>query len=164
MQAFATGDIEASIAAHDARCSHDEAHSKAGGYIKSIVFGGLDGIITTFAVVSGAVGGGLSVDVILILGFSSVIADAVSMGVGDALSTKAENEYIHMEKRREEWEFQNNPAGEIQEMVDLYVQKGMEEEDAQVVITKMAKYKASSENRTTPMSLRARPRIRASGV
>ena len=51
-----------------------------------------------FAVVAGAVGGGLGTDVILILGFSSVFADAVSMGIGDALSTKSENDYILMEK------------------------------------------------------------------
>ena len=44
--------------------------------------------------VAGAVGGGLSTEVILILGFSSVFADALSMGVGDALSTKAEKELI----------------------------------------------------------------------
>lgn len=93
---------------------------------------GLDGIITTFAVVAGATGGGLDVHTILILGFSNIFADALSMGVGDALSTKAENEFILGEKMREEWEMKNNPEGEIDEMVDLYVEKGMSKEDAQV--------------------------------
>jgi DNA damage-binding protein 1 len=99
------------------------------------------GIITTFAVVAGGIGGKLSVDTILILGFSSVVADAISMGVGDALSTKSENEYILAERDREAWEFKNNPEGEIEEMVDLYVQKGCEREDAQIIVEKMAKYK-----------------------
>ena len=48
-------------------------------------------------------GAGLSVEVILILGFSSIFADAVSMGAGDAMSTKAENDYIMMERKREKW-------------------------------------------------------------
>jgi len=39
----------------------------------------------------------------MILGFSSIFADAVSMGAGDAMSTKAENDYILAEKSREEW-------------------------------------------------------------
>ena len=75
-----------------------EHHSKTGEFVKSIVLGGLDGIVTTFAVVSGATGGNLSTGVILVLGFSNIFADALSMGVGDALSTKAENEYILKEK------------------------------------------------------------------
>lgn len=140
-QAHKDGDLEASKAAHDSKISHSEDHSKVGGYIKSIVFGGLDGIITTFAVVAGAAGGGLSVDVILILGFSSVFADAVSMGVGDALSTKAENEYILAEKRREEWELENYPEGEIEEMIDLYESKGLPRKDAETVIKIMAQHK-----------------------
>ena len=99
------------------------------------------GIITTFAVVAGGIGGKLSVDTILILGFSSVLADAISMGVGDALSTKAENEYILAERKREQWEFEHNPEGEIEEMVDLYVAKGCEREDAVMIINTMSKYK-----------------------
>merc|ERR1719276_421039 len=63
------------------------------------------------------------------------------MGVGDALSTKSENEYILAERNRESWEFKNNPEGEIEEMIDLYVQKGCDREDAQIIVEKMAKYK-----------------------
>ena len=140
--AYSKGDLEASIQAHTDK-SHGEDHSQVGGHIKSIVFGGMDGIITTFAVVAGAVGGGLGTEVILILGFSSVFADAVSMGVGDALSTKSENEYILMEKAREKWELDNNPKGEIEEMIDLYVNKGMSKEDATECINRMAKYLSS---------------------
>ena len=137
--AYDKGDIEASKLAHATK-THGEDHSKVGGHIKSIVFGGMDGIITTFAVVAGAVGGGLGTDVILILGFSSVFADAVSMGIGDALSTKSENDYILMEKAREKWELENHPEGEIEEMIDLYVGKGMSKEDATECINRMAKY------------------------
>lgn len=139
-EAYDNNDLEASKAAH-ANKTHVEDHSKVGGRIKSVVFGGLDGIITTFAVVAGGIGGKLSVDTILILGFSSVLADAISMGVGDALSTKAENEYILAERKREQWEFENNPQGEIEEMVDLYVAKGCERSDAEQIIKTMSKYK-----------------------
>jgi len=61
-------------------------------HIKSIVYGGLDGIITTFAVVSGVIGAQLNPSIILILGFANLIADGISMAVGDYLSTKAEQE------------------------------------------------------------------------
>ena len=56
-------------------------------YAKSIVYGGMDGIVTTFAVVAGAVGGNLGIKPILILGFSNLLADGFSMAVGDYLSS-----------------------------------------------------------------------------
>lgn len=63
------------------------------------------------------------------------------MGVGEFLSTKAENEWILSERKRELWEMENYPEGEIQEMIDIYTSKGMAVEDATVVIHTMAKYK-----------------------
>ena len=64
-----------------------------------------------------------------------------SMGVGEFLSSKATNEWILSERRREEWEMENYPEGEIREMIDIYKQKGMSHEDAKLVIETMAKYK-----------------------
>lgn len=63
------------------------------------------------------------------------------MGVGEFLSSKATNEWILSERKREEWEMENYPEGEIQEMIDIYKEKGMEHEDAKLVIETMAKYK-----------------------
>ena len=63
-----------------------------------------------------------------------------SMGVGEFLSSKANNEWILSEKKREEWEMENYREGEIQEMIDIYVNKGLTLEDATLVIETMAKY------------------------
>ena len=63
------------------------------------------------------------------------------MGVGEFLSSKAENEWILSEREREAWEMDNYPDGEIREMEDLYIEKGMEREDAEAVVKIMAKYK-----------------------
>lgn len=146
-------DIVASKAAHDVTIqmadgttsstmalAPAEAHTKAGEQMKSMLFGGLDGIITTFAVVAGAGGGGLSVPVVLIMGFSSLIADALSMGVGDALSSKAEKEVAARERKREAWELENYPEGEKREMVELYVSRGVPEADAATIVETMAKH------------------------
>lgn len=66
--------------------------------IKSIVYGGMDGIITTFAVVSGVAGAGLNPAIALIMGFANLIADGISMGIGDYSSTRAEDEYNNKDK------------------------------------------------------------------
>ncbi len=52
------------------------------------MFGGVDGIITTFSVVAGTTGAGLSSGVVIILGIANLFADGISMGVGDYLSSK----------------------------------------------------------------------------
>jgi hypothetical protein len=63
------------------------------------------------------------------------------MGVGEFLSSKAENEWILSERQREEWEMENYPEGEISEMIEIYEEKGMSNADAKLVVETMAKYK-----------------------
>lgn len=146
--AFSTRDPEASAVAHGTKAvahgtkgrSHTEAHVQGGEYVKLLVFGGLDGILTSFAIVAGAAGVGLSVKAVLGIGISNVLADALAMAVGEYLSTKSEKEYIHEERSREAWEFQNFPDGECAEMVEIFVSRGMSQADAEDVIGKMARY------------------------
>lgn len=118
-----------------------EQHEQSGSQLKGIVFGGLDGILTSFAIIAGSVGANLSPVAMLALGVSNVLADALSMGAGEFLSSRSYNAYVTKEREREAWELQNYPAGEIAEMVELFVARGMSREDAEVVIQRMAKYK-----------------------
>lgn len=61
-------------------------------YLSEFVYGGIDGAVTTFAVVAGATGAKFSATVVIILGFANLIADGFSMGVGSYLSSKSEIE------------------------------------------------------------------------
>jgi len=61
-------------------------------YVSDIIYGANDGIITTFAIVAGAVGASLDSGVILILGFAGLFADAFSMGASNYLGNKSEKE------------------------------------------------------------------------
>jgi VIT1/CCC1 family predicted Fe2+/Mn2+ transporter len=136
-QAYTAGNVDASRAAHIG--DHDEKHhSVVGGHIKSIVYGGLDGIITTFAVVSGATGGRLDASVILILGISNMFADGGSMGIGAALASRADKEMVLRERDREKWEMENFPEGEIAEMVEIYTDRGLAPDVAETVVRGMA--------------------------
>ena len=76
--------------------------------IKSVIYGGLDGIITTFAVVAGVQGADLSAQVILALGFGNLLADAISMGAGDYLSDKAEYDLATMQSKSIESSMKDN--------------------------------------------------------
>jgi len=128
---YTKNDKNASAGAHDPEHIADvyrEASEEHGGsgskYIGDFIFGGLDGIITTFAVVSGVVGANLGSNVILILGLANLLADGFSMAVGAYLSSKSENEYYQKERQRELWEVENYPEGEKAELYEIYLQKG----------------------------------------
>jgi VIT1/CCC1 family predicted Fe2+/Mn2+ transporter len=132
--AYRDGNPELSRKAHDEESQSGEPHHEGGQRIKSLVYGGLDGIITTFAVVAGVAGAQLNVGIVLIMGFANLIADGISMAVGDYLSSKAENEYNAAERRREEWEVDNYPQGEKKEL-----NKGMTLNDAEQVVEIISK-------------------------
>lgn len=58
-------------------------------YLPEFVYGGIDGTITTFAVVAGALGASLSSSIVIILGCANLVADGFSMAVANYLSTKS---------------------------------------------------------------------------
>lgn len=138
-KAYQTGDAEASKHAHLAT-AQEEHKTTQGKYIKSIIYGGLDGIITTFAVVAGVIGAALTPIIVLILGFANLIADGISMGIGDYLSSKSEREYVRDERRREAWEVKHFPEGEKREMIEIYQGKGIPEPDAKIIVETLARY------------------------
>jgi DNA damage-binding protein 1 len=140
--AYKKGDVKASIAAH-ANAQHEENHGEEGSeYVKSLVFGGLDGIVTTFAIVATGAGANQTVGTVLLFGFAGLIADGISMGLGDYFSTIAQTDFALLEKSREEWEYDNYREGEIKEMVDLYHNKySMTVEDATAIVSVYSKYK-----------------------
>jgi VIT1/CCC1 family predicted Fe2+/Mn2+ transporter len=106
--------------------------------IEDFVYGALDGSVTTFAVVAGVVGASLPPSVILIMGFANLFADGFAMAVGNYISSKSRIEYVESERKREEKEIESLPKKKIQEISDIYYEKGFRNElldDISKVIT-----------------------------
>ena len=59
-------------------------------YIRDLVYGATDGVITTFAIVAGVTGGTLTARTVLVLGVANLLADGLSMGVGNYLAIRSE--------------------------------------------------------------------------
>ena len=95
-------------------------------YIAEFVYGGIDGVITTFAVVAGSAGAELAVPIVLILGFANLIADGFAMSVGSYFSAKSENESYEKHKAVEYWEIENLRDKEVEEIREIYEAKGFE--------------------------------------
>jgi VIT1/CCC1 family predicted Fe2+/Mn2+ transporter len=135
--AFARGDRHAAAKAHDPKriAQAAEEHGGAGSqYLGEMVYGGLDGIVTTFAVVSGVAGADLGLNVVLIMGLANLFADGFSMATGAYLSAKSELEYYERERHREAWEVEHFPDGERAELYELYRQHGYPEDDARQLV------------------------------
>lgn len=134
-------DRELSVAVHEparisaAYRSAEEQH--AGGvsqYIGEVVYGGIDGIVTTFAVVSGVAGAELGASVILIMGLANLLADGFSMATGAYLSSKSEQELYAKERERELWEMENLPEGERREHHEIFLKRGYSEQEARQLV------------------------------
>ena len=93
-------------------------------YLGEFVYGGIDGSITTFAVVAGAAGAELSSAIVLILGFANLLADGFSMSIGAYLSSKSEQENYEKHKKVEYWEVENLPEIEREEIREIFRTKG----------------------------------------
>jgi len=109
---------------HSHQKHHVEKHSNVGEVVKSIVFGGLDGIITTFAVVSAAVGSGMSFFELIVVGFANVVGDAFGMGLGDFFSTRAEWERDDKTRKNYRWKFDVFPEEQKKLMIKTFLLKG----------------------------------------
>lgn len=136
-KAYAERDLEASESAHTAEriaAAREEHGSERAAYIGDMVYGGLDGIITTFAVVSGVAGAQLGGEIVLILGLANLLADGFSMATGAFLSLKSEQEYYQREWEREAWEVEHFPEGERFEMVEIYQDQGYTEQEANELV------------------------------
>lgn len=98
-------------------------------YLRDFVYGGIDGAVTTFAVVAGTIGASLSTRVILILGAANLIADGFSMAASNFLGTRTEREDYKRLEKIERRHIEINPEGEREEIRQIYAEKGFDGAD-----------------------------------
>lgn len=98
-------------------------------YLRDWVFGGIDGAVTTFAIVAGVAGAALSTKVILILGAANLLADGFSMAAGNYSGVKAEKDDYERLREMEQRHIALAPEGEREEIRQIFAAKGFEGED-----------------------------------
>lgn len=122
---FRTMEHEHSAEAIHQRLSAEPKHN----YLRDWIYGGIDGSVTTFAVVSGVAGAELSPWIILILGFANLFADGFSMAASNFLGTKAELDDWRRLEAIENRHIDVAPEGEREEVKQIFEMKGFEGDD-----------------------------------
>ena len=103
--------------------------------ISDAVLGAIDGCVTTFAIVAGAVGAGFSASVALIMGFANLFADGFSMAVSNYEAIKAQREFREQVRRMEEEHIDRVPAGELEEIRQVFYRKGFSGDILEEIVT-----------------------------
>ena len=98
-------------------------------YLRDWVFGGIDGAVTTFAIVAGVAGASLSTNVILILGAANLLADGFSMAAGNYSGVKAERDDYERLRKMELRHIAVAPEGEREEVRQIFAAKGFAGDD-----------------------------------
>lgn len=111
--------------------------------LKDMIYGGIDGAVTTFAIVAGVAGAGLPPHVIVALGLANVLADGFSMAASNYSGTKAElddrNRIIEIEERH----ITQNPDGEREELRQILALRGLSGHTLEQATTEIAQSKSN---------------------
>lgn len=122
----ATSDLEAEH--HPERIRSRLAADRGHSYLGDAVLGGIDGCVTTFAVVAGVTGARFPAGVAIVLGLANLLADGFSMAAGNYQAGKTERERVTRARRHEERHIEQIPEGEREEVRQIYAAKGFEGE------------------------------------
>lgn len=113
---------------------HRLAQDPKVSYLRDWIYGGIDGAVTTFAVVSGVVGARLDSMVIVILGIANLLADGFSMAASNFSGTRAELDEHERLRAVEMRHIEEDPEGERREIREIYRQKGFQGGDLDRVV------------------------------
>lgn len=114
-----------------------EPHLSESSGIRDFVFGFGDGINTSLGIAAGVGGADVSSNIIILAALVGMFTGAKAMAVQNYLAVKAQKELLRSEIAREEWEIENKPEIERQEIEEIYKAKGFSGKDLEMIVNKI---------------------------
>lgn len=116
---------------------HIEPHLSESSGVRDFVFGFGDGINTSLGIAAGVGGADVSSNIIILATLVGMFTGAKAMAVQNYLAVKAQRELLKSEIAREEWEIENKPEIERQEIEEIYRAKGFSGKELEMVVNKI---------------------------
>lgn len=132
------------------------------GWLRAAVLGANDGVVSVASVVVGvAAASGVTRGTVLLAGMAALVAGATSMAAGEYVSVQSQADTEAADLTRERQELKDDPTGELQELTDIYVARGLDEPLARQVAEQLMKKNALETHARDELgiteTLRARP-------
>ncbi|MGO4558131.1 VIT1/CCC1 transporter family protein [Mesorhizobium sp. 2RAF21] len=120
------------------RLSHSEVHMVHRiGWLRAAVLGANDGIVSTSSLVVGVAAAGSGSTAILIAGLAGLVAGAMSMAAGEYVSVSSQTDAENADLAREKRELAETPEAELEELTQIYVDRGLDRELAERVAVQL---------------------------
>lgn len=112
----------------------EDWHTPKGRFIREVMFGMNDGLVSTIGFVAGATGALMHTRLVLLAGIASVVAGALAMGIGAFLASKSQREFFESEKARERREIEEVPEVERNEIRDIFTKLGFQKDEVEMIV------------------------------
>lgn len=115
-----------------------EHRDVSGGWLRPTVFGMVDGLVSNFGLIAGVAAGSHGSKPVVVAGVAGLLAGALSMGSGEYISVRSQNESMQAELDVERVELESNPEAELEELTQIYINRGVDEELARLVAEQLS--------------------------
>jgi vacuolar iron transporter family protein len=116
------------------RIQHIEKHFTASESIRDVVIGMADGLTVPFALAAGLSGAVAATRIIVVAGLAEIAAGSIAMGLGGYLAAKSDADHYDSERAREEREVEEIPEEEAKEVLVVFKEYGLNEEEATPIV------------------------------
>jgi VIT1/CCC1 family predicted Fe2+/Mn2+ transporter len=115
----------------------EEWHTPRGRFVREVVFGMNDGLITNVGFVAGVTGAVMESQIVFLTGIAAIVAGGIAMFIGAYLSTKAQQEFYRSEIARERREIEETPEREVQEIREIYTNLGFKPDEVEMIVKRV---------------------------
>ena len=112
-------------------------HPSAGGFLRDIVFGATDGVVTAIGFLVGISGSVANQTIVVVAGTLTIIAGAASMALGNYLAVKSQKEFYDAMEKIENWEIDHKREAEVEEIREIYSNYGFDKDTVELLTKKV---------------------------